>query len=120
MEKPREAPSDYQENINEIKFREILEQRTVDVIDVREPVEREMDGELLVKPGVNVTCLSLEDMSYGVNLNHFNVGHPLLCVCTNGLKSGRAASYLRLRDVKAQRLIGGLKSYREVMNEFHP
>ena len=61
--------------------------------------------------------MTLEDLQYGVHFSSFPEDQSIVCLCSQGLRSGRAAEYLRNHEMKAQRLVGGIKKWEEYQEE---
>ena len=89
------------------------------ILDVREDHERQMFGDFQVPTGANVQVLTMElkDLQYGVHFSQWEEENPIVCVCSQGLRAGRAAEYLRENDMTAQRLIGGTEAWKDLMEK---
>ena len=45
--------------------------------------------------------MNLNELTYGVDLHNFPEDCRVICVCAHGLRSSRAAQYLRMKDIEA-------------------
>lgn len=41
----------------------------------------------------------------------------MVCLCAHGIRSSRAAQYLRLKEIEAQNLLGGVEKWNEVLKD---
>ena len=96
-DKPK-APLTYLENIDIFHLSKMIaEKKPLQILDVREDHEKDLYGAFVVKD-YSVRSMTLEDLQYGVHFNSFDEEVPIICVCSEGLRAGRAAQYLRSND----------------------
>ena len=73
---------------------EVIESGNYELIDVREPMELEMDGN--IKGAINIPLGEVEDRKDEI----LSIEKPVIIFCRSGNRSGKALEYLNSQGLK--------------------
>ena len=73
---------------------EVLQSKNYELIDVREPMELEMDGN--IEGAINIPLGEVEDRKDEI----LSIEKPVIIFCRSGNRSGKALEYLNSQGLK--------------------
>ncbi|WP_312075809.1 rhodanese-like domain-containing protein [Chryseobacterium sp.] len=77
-----------------MSLQEVIESKNYELIDVREPMELEMDGN--IEGAVNIPLGEVEDRKDEI----LSIEKPVIIFCRSGNRSGKALEYLNSQGLK--------------------
>lgn len=94
-----------------MNLEEVLQSGNYELIDVREPMELIMDGE--VNGAKNIPLGEVEDRKDEI----LNSGKPVILFCRSGNRSGKALEYLQSQGLENGYNGGGYAEVREKLKQ---
>ncbi|SIT97283.1 Rhodanese-related sulfurtransferase [Epilithonimonas bovis DSM 19482] len=93
-----------------MSLEDVLKAGNYHLIDVREPLELEMDGN--IEEAQNIPLGELEDRKQEV----FNLAGPIVFFCRSGNRSGKAVDYFKSEGLTEVYNGGGYKDIKETLD----
>lgn len=93
-----------------MSLEDVLKAGNYHLIDVREPLELEMDGN--IEEAQNIPLGELEDRKQEV----LNLAGPIVFFCRSGNRSGKAADYFKSEGLTEVYNGGGYKDLKETLD----